>query len=321
MRSAFKRGFAVVSLAAAIAGTASAQDSAAKPFTPRIADGFTTDWDHLTMEKHQLAPNVWYLHASGGNTVALIGGDGTLLVDGAFAQVFPILKQTLTEMQAYPVKYVLCSHYHSDHSGANGALHKDGAIIVGHENCLARMTVPQFSGMTHKMGSPTPPENWPTVTYSKTMTLHLDGDDVELVYYGPAHTDGDTIVYFKQANVVHLGDVFVNNLYPYIDISGGGRIDGYFTVIDAVLARIDDKTSVIPGHGPIATKAQLKAYRDMIHTVRDRVAAQIATGKSMDQIKAMKLTEEFDPQYSTNRVDGDRFVSLVWESLQGKPDM
>jgi glyoxylase-like metal-dependent hydrolase (beta-lactamase superfamily II) len=302
-----------------MAGRANAQAPAAA-FTPRVADGFSTDWDHLTMEKRELAPNVWYMHASGGNTVVLTGADGTLVVDAAYAQVFPLLKKTLMEMHAYPVKYVLCSHHHSDHSGANGALEKDGAVIVGHENCRAHMMVPSVSSMTHMTSPPAPTENWPTITYSKSMTFHFDGEEVELEYYGPAHTDDDTIIYFKKANVVHLGDVFVNNLYPSIDIRSGGRVDGYFPVIDAALARMDDKTAVIPGHGPVATKAQLKAYRDMIQTVRDRVAAQIATGKTLDQIKAMKLSAEFDPQYATNRVDGDRFVTLVWESLQGKPD-
>ena len=313
MASAWMRRLAMVSVVSLAMGL-----RAQTPVKPRVADGFSTDWDHLVMEKKELAPGLYFLHASGGNTVALTGSDGTLLVDGAFAQVAPLLKKTLVGMGAGDVKFVVNTHYHGDHSGANGALHKDGAVIVAQDNVRLRMASSQYSGMTHKTTPPAPMENWPEITYSKQMRIELDGEEVELVHDVPAHTDGDTIVYFKKANVVHLGDVFVNNLYPYIDLGVGGTVDGYFPAIDAVLARIDDKTIVVPGHGPLATKQELEAYRDMIQTVRDRVAKQIAAGKTLEQIKPMMLTAEFDKQYSTDRVDGDRFVSMVYGSLTAK---
>jgi cyclase len=318
MRKVFMQRMAVVSLV--VTGVVAYGQTPSTAFKPRIASGFSTDWAHLTMEKHELAPGLWFLHASGGNTVALVGSEGTMLVDPSFAQVAPVLQKTLAGMHAGNVRFVIDSHYHSDHSGANGAFRQQGAVLVAQENDRLRMMSATFSGITHKISPPAPEANWPTVTYDKHMVIHLDGEEVELVHDQPAHTDGDTIVYFKHANVVHLGDVFVNNLYPYIDLGVGGRVDGYFPMIDAVLARIDDKTVVIPGHGPIATKAQLRAYRDMIQTVRDRVAAQIAAGKTLDQVLAMKLAAEFDPQYATDRVDGNRFVTLVYESLTGTKD-
>jgi cyclase len=152
----------------------------------RIADGFSTDWSNLKMESRQLAPHLYLMHGSGGNTLASIGPDGTLLVDPAFAQVAPTLKKALQDMGAGPVRYVIDTHYHSDHSGGNGAFANDGAAVVGQDNCRARMMQTQHSSF---WGSTTP----------------------------PSHTDGDTIVYFHKANVVHMGDIFVNNLFPYID--------------------------------------------------------------------------------------------------------
>ncbi len=264
--------------------------SYAQDAKPRVADGFSTDWEHLTIDVRELAPGVYLLHGSGGNTLASIGPDGTLLVDSEFAQVAPKLKAALAKLQAGPVKYVISSHYHGDHTGANEAFHEDGATIVGQENCRLRMTQSRYSGMTGKTSPPAPAASWPTLTYANKLTLYFNGEEVEAFYKQPSHTDGDSVVYFHHANVVHLGDVFVNNLYPYIDLGANGTIDGYFPVIDAVLARIDDKTQVVPGHGPLATKADLKAYRDMLQTVRDRVAVQIAEGKTLEEILASRPT-------------------------------
>lgn len=292
--------------------------AAASAQTPRIAGGFSTDWEHLTIEVEQLAPNIYLLHGSGGNTLALLGPDGTLLVDTEFMQVAPKLKAALAKMNAGNVRYVISSHYHGDHTGANAAFHDDGAVIIGQENCRLRMTQSRYSGLTGKTSPPAPAASLPTVTYEKKLSLYFNGEEVEAAHRQPAHTDGDTIVYFHHANVVHMGDVFVNNLYPYIDLGANGTVDGYFPVIDEVLTRIDDKTRVVPGHGPIATKQQLKAYRDMIQTVRDRVAAGVAAGQGLEQILASKPTREFDAQYATDRVDGDGFTVMVYQSLTGK---
>lgn len=297
-------------------GSASAQQNAA--VKPRIADGFSTDWANLTIDVRQLAPQVYLLHGSGGNTLASIGPEGTLLVDAEYAQVAPKLKAALAKLQAGPVKYVISSHYHSDHTGGNGAFHDDGATIIGQENCRLRMTQSRYSGMTGKTSPPAPAASQPTLTYDRRLTLDFNGEEIEAFYKQPSHTDGDSIVYFHHANVVHMGDVFVNNLYPYIDLGANGTIDGYFPVIDEVLGRIDDKTQVVPGHGPLATKQELKAYRDMLQTVRDRVAAQVAQGKSLEEILAGHPAREFDPQYATDRVDGDGFVATVYQSLTGK---
>jgi cyclase len=283
--------------------------------TPRVAGGFSTDWEHLTIETRQLAANVYLLHGSGGNTLALIGPDGKLLVDSEFAQAAPRLKEALDKLDAGEVRYVISTHYHGDHTGANAAFHEDGTTIIGQENCRLRMTQSRYSALTGTTSPPAPAASLPTITYNKELTVQLDGEEMEAVHPGPAHTDGDTIVYFRHANVVHLGDVFVNDLYPYIDLDANGTVDGYLVVIDEVLARINDDTRVIPGHGPVATKRELKAYRDMIQTVRDRVKASLTKGESLHEILASKPTREFDAQNATDRVDGDDFTTMVYESL------
>ena len=308
----FKKAKRTCLLAAVLAGSIATAQS------PRIADGFSTDWEHLTIDVRELAPHVYFLHGSGGNTVASVGPDGSLLVDTEFAKVAPKLKEALAKLNAGSVKYVISSHYHGDHTGANAAFHQDGATIIGQENCRLRMTQSRESALTGKTSPPAPVAGWPTLTYQNRITLYLNGEEIEGIYKQPSHTDTDTIVYFHNANVVHMGDVFVNNLYPLIDIASNGTVDGYFPVIDAVLSRIDDKTQVVPGHGPVATKRELKAYRDMIQTVRDRVAAQVAIGKSLEEIEASKPTREFDPQYATDRVDGIGFTATVYQSLTGK---
>ena len=284
----------------------------------RIADGFSTDWANLRMDSSQLTPHLYLLHGSGGNTLASIGPDGTLIVDPSFPQVVPKLKAALQELKAGPVRYVIDTHYHSDHSGGNGAFATDGAVVIGQQNCRARMLQAQRSGFWGSTTPPSPPRDLPTLTYDRALTLYFNGEEITAFHGRPSHTDGDTIVYFHKANVVHMGDIFVNNLFPYIDLGAAGTIDGYMPVIDEVLAMIDDRTKVVPGHGPIATKQQLKAYRDMLQTVRDRVAAGIASGQSLEQIIASRPTREFDAQNATNRVDGAGFVAVTYQSLTGK---
>jgi glyoxylase-like metal-dependent hydrolase (beta-lactamase superfamily II) len=284
----------------------------------RVADGFSTDWANLKIDSRELAPYLYLLHGSGGNTVASIGPDGTLLVDPSFAQVAPKLKEALHEMGMAPVRYVIDTHYHSDHSGGNGAFAKYGAVVIAQENCRTRMMETQHSAFWGSTTPPSPLADVPTLTYDRRLTLEFNGEEITAFHDRPSHTDGDTIVYFHKANVAHMGDIFVNNLFPYIDVAAKGRVDGYLPVIDEVLAMIDDKTQVVPGHGPVATKQQLRAYRDMIQTVRDRVAAGVAAGKTMEEIMASHPTKEFDAQNATNRVDGDDFVVMVYQSLTGK---
>ncbi|MDE1161249.1 MAG: MBL fold metallo-hydrolase [Acidobacteriaceae bacterium] len=294
---------------------ASAQ-TAPQPSPWKVSTGFSTDWQHLTETVTPLAPGVSLLHASGGNTLVLTGTDGTLLVDTSFPQVAPVLQAKLKEMGVTPVKYVIDTHYHGDHSGAAGPFHLAGATLIAQDNARARLANPQKNPQRTQAAAPA--DRIPDLTYSHDMHLYFDGEVIELQHLVPAHTDGDSIVYLEHANVVHLGDVFINGMFPYIDVNGGGNIDGYFPVIDAVLARCNAQTKVIPGHGDVTDKARLRFYRDMLKTVRDRIAAEVAKGATLEQIIASHPSQEFDKEWASNRITPADFAAMVYQSLTGK---
>lgn len=230
-------------------GMALPDAGAASPW--KIAGGFSMDFEHMTIDVRPLAPNVYFLHGSGGNTVALVGPDGSLLVDTEFAPVAPKLKAALAGLGAGPVKYVISTHFHSDHTGGNAFFLKEGAVVIAQTQCRARLLESEFSPFWGSHSPATPPEEAPNLTFEHSLTLHIDGEEVTALHLTPSHTDGDTVVFFKKANVVHLGDVYINGLYPYIDVGAKGTIEGYFPVIDDVLAKTDSKSVIIAGHGPI----------------------------------------------------------------------
>jgi len=306
---------AVLSLAAALVPV---QELRAEGPPWKIAGGFSMDWEHVTIEVRPLAPNVYFLHGSGGNTVALLGPEGALLVDTEFGPVAPKLKAALASLGAGPTRYVISTHFHSDHTGGNAFFRREGAVLIAQAQCRARLLEGEFSPYWGHFSPATPAEDAPTLTYENSLTLYFDGEEVTASHLQPSHTDGDTVVYFKKANVVHMGDIYINGLYPYVDTGAKGTIDGYFPVLDDVLSRTDAKTIVIAGHGPISNRAELQAYRDMLWTVRNRVAALLAQGKSLEEIIASRPSREYDDAWASDRVGPDGFAVMVYQSLTGR---
>jgi cyclase len=284
----------------------------------KIAGGFSMDWEHVTIEVRPLAKNVYFLHGSGGNTVALLGPDGTLLVDTEFGPVAPKLKAALGGLGAGPTRYVISTHFHSDHTGGNPFFRKEGAVLIAQSQCRARLLQGEFSPYWGHFSPATPAEDAPTLTFENTLTLYFDGEEVTASHLQPSHTDGDTVVYFKNANVVHMGDIYINGLYPYVDVGAKGTIDGYFPVLDGVLSKTDAKTIVIAGHGPVSNRAELQAYRDMLWTVRNRVAALISQGKSFEEILAARTSREYDDAWASDRVGPEGFAVMIYQSLTGR---
>jgi cyclase len=294
------------------------QESRAAASPWKIAGGFSMDWEHVTIEVRPLAKNVYFLHGSGGNTVALLGPDGVLLVDTEFGPVAPKLKAALVSLGAGPTRYVISTHFHSDHTGGNAFFRKEGAVLIAQTQCRARLLEGEFSPYWGHFSPATPVEDAPTLTFENSLTLYFDGEDVTARHLQPSHTDGDTVVFFKNANVVHLGDIYINGLYPYVDVGAKGTIDGYFPVLDDVLSRTDAKTIVIAGHGPISNRGELQAYRDMLWTVRNRVAALLAQGKSLDEIIGARPSREYDEAWASDRVGPDGFAVMIYQSLTGR---
>jgi glyoxylase-like metal-dependent hydrolase (beta-lactamase superfamily II) len=213
------------------------------------------------------------------------------------------------------VRFVLNTHWHGDHTGGNENLGRAGALIVAHDNVRTRMSTDQFMNNLADTVKASPRGALPVVTFSDTVTFHINGDEVRAFHVPPAHTDGDAIVHFRRADVVHMGDTYFNGLYPYIDLSSGGSVDGVIAAADRVLAMAGEGTRIIPGHGPLSGRAELRAYRDMLSTVRDRVRGLAREGKTLQQVQAAKPSAEFDAKWGGGFMKPDSFVRVVYGSV------
>lgn len=261
-----------------------------------------------------LAPGIAVLFGQGGNIGVSHGPDGTVLIDDQFAPLTPAIQAAVAGLGATPVKYLINTHWHFDHTGGNENFGKAGALIMAHDNVRVRM-VAGSAGFAGRSIPPAPKVALPVVTYADGLKLHLNGDEVRTVHLSHAHTDGDSVVIWKTANVVHMGDLFFHKVtLPFIDLNSGGSAKGLLAAIEKVLPMIDDRTKVIPGHGPLATKADLTAYRDMLRTVIGKVEAGIKANKTLAAIQAEKPAAPWDTNPQAF-IKGDAFVAAIHASL------
>jgi glyoxylase-like metal-dependent hydrolase (beta-lactamase superfamily II) len=258
------------------------------------------------------------LVGSGGNLGLSSGPDGVFLIDDQYAPLTERIVAAIRSVSDGPIRFVLNTHWHGDHTGGNENFGKAGALLVAHDNVRARMSVDQFMARVNRTVPASPAGALPVVTFTQAVTFHLNGDELHAFHVPHAHTDGDAIIRFRRANVIHMGDTFFNGNYPFIDLSSGGNVNGVITAADTALALADDATRIIPGHGRLATKSDLRAYRDVLVAVRDRVRGGIAAGQSLDQIKAAGLTKEWDDVWGRGFIRPEQFVEAVYRSLGGK---
>ncbi len=258
---------------------------------------------------------VHMLVGAGGNIGVVIGDDGAFLVDDQYAPLTDKITAAVKAIDNQPLRFVLNTHWHSDHTGGNENLGKAGTIVVAHDNVRTRMAAGQVIEALGLTEPPAPEAALPVMTFNDTVTFHLNGEEIHAFHVPPAHTDGDSIVHFKTSNIVHMGDVFFNEMYPFIDVSSGGDVDGVIAAAELAMGMIDDQTKVIPGHGPLTDKAGLTVYRDMLKTVRDRVAAMIADGKSLEQVLAAKPTAEFETVWGGGFLGAKVWLPMVFQSL------
>ena len=280
-----------------------------------MAFGQDTDFSKVEIKVVPVAGGVSMLVGQGGNIGVTSGKDGTFLIDDQFAPLLPKIRAAVKTLGDAPIRFVVNTHFHGDHTGGNALLGESGAVIIAQENVRKRLGIERVNPQTKERTPPQPPSAWPLVTYLDGVTLFLNGDELEVTHVLRAHTDGDSIVRFKKANVVHMGDVFFNGNYPFIDVDSGGSVDGVIAAVDRVLPTIDAGTKVIPGHGALGTKADLQAYRDVVAAIRDRVKALIAQGKTLDQVIAAKPTAQWDGKWGKGFMGPDVFVSFVYRSL------
>ena len=265
----------------------------------KLMKDFGADLNNATVRVQTLTPGMHVLFGIGGNVVASVGDDGVLLVDDQFPELVPKLTDAIAKLGGGDVDFVINTHWHFDHADGNPALGAAGAWIVSQTNSRRMMMdnrLVNLVGAVYEQPA-YPPEGRPVITYDRSMRFHFNGQTIELLHFGPAHTTGDTMVFFRDANVVHMGDVFNNTGYPFIDADNGGDIRGVITSCEAILEVINEQTMVVPGHGAVATHADLVSYVNMLTVVSDRISRMIDSGMTLQEVVAEGPTKDFDARY------------------------
>jgi cyclase len=276
------------------------------------------NYDTVQVRSQPVSKGVYMLQGAGGNIGLLVGKDAAFLVDDQYAPLTPKILAAVKAITDKPVRFVVNTHWHGDHTEGNENLANAGVIVVAHDNVRIRMSTEQFLAAFNSKVPPSPPKALPQVTFSETVAFHLNDEDIHVVHVPPAHTDGDAIIHFTAANVLHLGDTFFNGMYPFIDVSTGGSLDGMIGAANAALRYVNDSTKIIPGHGPLGTRADLVAYRDMMIKIRDRVAPLVKQGKTREQVIAAKPTADLDAKWATGFLKPDVFLGIVYDGMVKK---
>ncbi|MGA9966251.1 MAG: MBL fold metallo-hydrolase [Terriglobales bacterium] len=288
------------------------QQAASAP-TDRLA-AMRAQMGSAPIQAQPLAENLTLLSGPGGNVVVLNGPDGKIMVDTFLLPAWPKLKETLAGLGNAPLKTVIDTHWHFDHTDNNGNLHAAGATVLAHENTKTRMAEPHDSALLGLHIPASPADALPTQTFSASQKLQVNGESVMLQYFQPAHTDTDIYIHFHKANVIHMGDTFFNGFYPVIDTSTGGKVNGIIVAADEILSLADNNTKIVPGHGPLGNKADLTKSRDMLVVARDRVQKLKTAGKSAEEIAASKPLADLDPVWG-HMLSSDVFVQMIYSAF------
>ena len=273
------------------------------------------DMSRVEVEAKRVAGNVYMITGRGGNIGLSIGADGAFLIDDQFGGLSARILETVSQLTPDPVRFVVNTHWHGDHTGGNQKMAEAGAIIVAHENVRLAMSTEHFMAAFNRTVAASSEESLPVVTFTESMTFHFNGDDIRVQHVDPAHTDSDAIVILRDANVIHMGDTYFNGMYPFIDVSTGGSIAGMIAAADTALDLANDKTQFIPGHGPVSGVAELRAGRAMLQAVHERVGTLITQGKSRDEVIAAAPTRDFDEKWGNGFLNPPKWVGIVYDSM------
>ena len=280
-------------------------------FAPTIALR-AQNFDTVQVKATRVAGPVYMLEGSGGNIGVVAGDDATFVVDDQFAPLTPKILAAIKSITPQPVRFVVNTHWHFDHTGGNENVGKEGALIFAHENVRRRMSTDQFIEALNRKEPAAPRGALPVVTFTDSIAFHLAGDSIVVFHVSPAHTDGDAVIRFTKSNVVHSGDLFVSDRFPFVDRSSGGTINGFITAAERMLAVTNAGTKIIPGHGPLADRARLQAFHDMIVVMRDRMRKEVAAKHTIEQVLASKITADYDKDWPNGR---ERFLRILYQEL------
>ena len=275
------------------------------------------NFDNVQIEAILVSGNVYMLTGSGGNMGLIIGEDGAFLVDDQFAPLTEKIQATIATLTDKPIRFVLNTHWHGDHTGGNENLGNAGALIVAHDNVYKRMSTDQFMEAFDRNVPASPKAALPVISFGEDVSFHINGEHVYGLHVPEAHTDGDTIIQFKNANVIHMGDTYFSGRFPFIDLGSGGSIDGLIAAVNRVLTLADDDTKIIPGHGPLSSVEDLKEYRSFLTGLRSKVALMITEGKTLEEIQAENLTEDHEA-WDGGFISGERIVETFYNDLSAK---
>lgn len=270
--------------------------------------------DTVQIRTERLASGIYVLFGAGGNIGLSVGEDAAFVIDDQFAPLTPKILSAIAAITPRPVRFVVNTHWHFDHTGGNENLGRAGAVIVAHENVRRRMSTEQFIRAINRREPPSPPGALPVVTFPTGVTFHLNGDDIVVTHVPNAHTDGDALIHFTRANVLHLGDLFNMSGMPFVDRSSGGSIHGIIAAAERAIALSDDATRIIPGHGRVVGRGELQAWHAMLVALRDRMQAEIAAGRTVEQVLAARITDRYADQWPGGH---ERFVRILYEELSG----
>ena len=264
--------------------------------------GAQQDFSNVQITPHRVAGNIWYLEGQGGNIGLSVGEDGVVMIDDQFAPLTDRILAAVRGLSAGQIRFLVNTHIHGDHTGGNENLGKMGIQILARDEVRVRLAANSA------------PEALPVLTFGEDMTIHLNGESMHIISMPPAHTDGDAIIFFQGSDVIHVGDVFRTVAYPVIDLNNGGSLDGTLETLGIIIGMSGPNTKIVPGHGVVSSREDVRDFRDMVLDVKSRVAALVAQGRNFDQVMAARPTAAYDAKWG----DPERFLRSVYAELGGQ---